>query len=76
MSRGCLAIMASSKARPQVGQDVVGGDNVVVVVVGDADNEFPPLFDSVAVVFDNIFELGCCTPLLVDLVKLKGSICR
>lgn len=70
MSRGCLAIMASSKARPQVGQDVV------VVVVGDADNEFPPLFDSVAVVFDNIFELGCCTPLLVDLVKLKGSICR
>ena len=68
MSRGCLAIMASSKARPQVGQDVV--------VVGDADNEFPPLFDSVAVVFDNIFELGCCTPLLVDLVKLKGSICR
>ena len=69
MSRGCLAIMASSKARPQVGQDVV-------VVVGDADNEFPPLFDSVAVVFDNIFELGCCTPLLVDLVKLKGSICR
>ena len=63
MSRGCLAIMASSKARPQVGQDVV--------VVGDA-----PLFDSVAVVFDNIFELGCCTPLLVDLVKLKGSICR
>ena len=71
MSRGCLAIMASSKARPQVGQDVV-----VVVVVGDTDNEFPPLFDSVAVVFDNIFELGCCTPLLVDLVKLKGSICR
>ena len=69
MSRGCLAIMASSKARPQGGQDVV-------VVVGDADNEFPPLFDSVAVVFDNIFELGCCTPLLVDLVKLKGSICR
>ena len=46
MSRGCLAIMASSKARPQVGQDVV---------VGDTDNEFPPLFDSVAVVFDNIF---------------------
>ena len=74
MSRGCLAIMASSKARPQVGQDVVGSDSVVVV--GDADNEFPPLFDSVAVVFDNIFELGCCTPLLVDLVKLKGSICR
>ena len=37
MSRGCLAIMASSKARPQVGQDVV-----VVVVVGDAENEFPP----------------------------------
>ena len=72
MSRGCLAIMASSKARPQVGQDVVGDD----IVVGDADNEFPPLFDSVAVVFDNIFELGCCTPLLVDLVKLKGSICR
>ena len=70
MSRGCLAIMASSKARPQVGQDVV------VVVVGDTDNKFPPLFDSVAVVFDNIFELGCCTPLLVDLVKLKGSICR
>ena len=69
MRRGCLAIMASSKARPQVGQDVV-------VVVGDADNEFPPLFDSVAVVFDNTFELGFCTPLLVDLVKLKGSICR
>ena len=73
MSRGCLAIMASSKARPQVGQDVVGGD---IVVVGDADNEFPPLFDSFAVVFDKFFELGCCTPLLVDLVKLKGSICR
>ena len=56
MSRGCLAIMASSKARPQVGQDVVGGDSVVVV--GDADNEFPPLFGSVAVVFDNVTGLA------------------